>query len=158
MRLQRLCALRRARDGVSTIEFAFVSAILCALTLGVLDFGMGFYKYMQVQSAAQAGAQYAMLNPGATNTNISSAVTNATTLSGLAVASGYPQNSCGCPTGSTSSPTGMTWGVTCGSACGVGGTAQQYILVRAQASYSTIMTWPGLSNPMTLAATGYTMN
>jgi len=40
----------------------------------------------------------------------------------------------------------------------VGGTAQQYILVRAQASYSTIMTWPGLSNPMTLAATGYTMN
>ena len=72
MRLQRLCALRRARDGVSTIEFAFVSAILCALTLGVLDFGMGFYKYMQVQSAAQAGAQYAMLNPGATNTNISS--------------------------------------------------------------------------------------
>ena len=75
MRLRRPSDLWAARDGVSTIEFAFVSIILCALTLGMVDFGYGFWQYMQVESAAQAGAQYAMLNPGASNTNISSAVT-----------------------------------------------------------------------------------
>lgn len=157
MRL-RVSALWRAPDGVSTIEFAFVSGILCVLTLGMLDFGYGFWQFMQVQSAAQAGAQFAMLNPGASNANIGSAVTGATTLSGIALASGYPQTSCGCPNGSTSTPTGMTFGVTCGSACGVGGTAQQYLLVRAQKSYNMIVTWPGLTNPMTLAATSYTLD
>ena len=158
MRLQRFFELRRARDGVSTVEFAFVSAILCILTLGVVDFGFGFWQSMQVQNAAQAGAQYAMINPGSSNTSISSAVTSATGLTGITVATGYPQTSCGCPTGSTTSPTGMTWGVTCGSVCGVGGTAQTYKLIRAQKSYSTFMTWPGLSNPMTLTATAYTMD
>src|SRR3954452_1153882 len=105
---------------------------------------------MQVQSAVQAGAQYAMLNPGTSNSNISSAVTSATGLSGISVSSGYPQSSCGCPIGSSTAPTGMTFGAPCGSTCSAGGTAQRYILVRAQVSYHTFMTWPGLNNPMTL--------
>jgi Flp pilus assembly protein TadG len=157
MQRRRITGLWAARDGLSTIEFAFVSGILCILVLGVVDFGLGFWEYMQVQSAVQAGAQYSMLNPGASNSSINSAVTGATGLSGISVTSGYPQKSCGCPTGSSSAPTGMTFGLTCGSTCSVGGTAQQYILIKAQVSYRTFMTWPGLNNPMTLASTGYTL-
>src|SRR3954468_24817304 len=98
---------------------------------------------MQVQSAAQSGAQYAMLNQGASNTNISAAVTGATNISGISLSSGYPQTSCGCPTGSSTTPTGMTFGVTCGSTCSFGGTAQQYVIVKAQVNYTMFMTWPG---------------
>ena len=159
MRLKRrsIGQLRSARDGVSTVEFAFVSAILVLLVLGVVDFGIGFWEYMQVQSAAQAGADYAMLNQGASNSSISGAVTAASSLSGISVSTGYPQTKCGCPTGSSTAPTGMDFTKTCGATCSFGGTAQQYILVKAQVNYSTFMTWPGLSNPVTLSSTGYAL-
>jgi Flp pilus assembly protein TadG len=146
-----------SRDGISTVEFALCSGILLTLCVGMIDFGIGLWQWMQVQSAAQAGAQYAMLNPGAPNSSISSAVTGATTLSGIAVTSGYPQTTCGCPTGSASAPTGLTTGVSCGSTCSAGGTAQQYILVKAQVGYSMIVSWPGVSNPLTLTATSYAL-
>lgn len=158
MRRKRPSAgLWTSRDGVSTVEFALCSGILLTLCVGTIDFGIGLWQQMQVASAAQAGAQYAMLHPGATNSSISSAVTGATSLSGISVSSGYPQTTCGCPTGTSATPTGMTMGVTCGSTCSAGGTAQQYIVVQAQANYSMIMSWPGLSNPLTLTASSYAL-
>jgi Flp pilus assembly protein TadG len=142
----RLRELWASREGASIVEFAFVVGLLCTLALGVLDFGRGYWKYTQVQTAAQAGAQYAMVN-GFNSTSIGSAVTAATSVSSLA-ATPAPTQTCGCP--NTSS--GIT-AATCGASCTGGGTADKYITVGAQASYSTVFTWPGVSNPMTLSST-----
>src|SRR5215510_13370220 len=68
--------------GAVAVEFGLVATILVALTVCTADLGLGFYRYMQVQNAAQAGAQYAILR-GYSSTAISSAVTNATTFSGI---------------------------------------------------------------------------
>ena len=145
-------------DGTATIEFAFAVTFLSFLAVGVLDFGMGFWQYMQVQNAVDAGANYAIVN-GYDTTGISSAVTGATGLSGLTMTTGYPQRTCGCPTGSGSTITGFNFvSITCGSTCAAGGTAQRYILIAAQSNYSTIFTWPGLANPVTLTASSYVLN
>ncbi|HEX3537434.1 MAG TPA: TadE/TadG family type IV pilus assembly protein [Stellaceae bacterium] len=135
-----------ACEGVSIVEFALVVGLLCTLVLGVLDFGRGYWQFNQVRTAAQAGAQYAMIN-GFNSTSITSAVTGATSVSSL-TATPAPAQTCGCP--NTSS--GIT-AATCGAACTGGGTADTYITIGAQASYRTIFTWPGISNPMTLSST-----
>lgn len=139
-------ALAAARNGTGTIEFAFVVGALATLALGAADFGIGYWDYMQVQNAAHAGARYAMVN-GFSSTGIANAVTGATGLSGVS-ASPAPSQACGCPNASS----GIT-SATCGSSCSGGGTAQNYITVNAQVTYTTLVGWPGLSNPVTLTAT-----
>lgn len=141
-----------AQDGNGSIEFAFVALFLSTLALGVLDFGLGFWQAMQVQNAARAGAQYAIEHSDATASAIQAAVTGATSLSGLQ-ATPAPTHSCFCPDAAS----GIA-GATCGSSCSGGGTAQTYWAVSAQASYSTIFTWPGIPNPMTLTGTAYAQN
>lgn len=137
--------LWRNEDGVSAIEFAVVGGALSLLLLGVLDFGMAYWKKEQVGDAARAGANYAERN-GYNSTNIQSAITNATTLSGIQ-ASPAPSQFCGCPNASTGVST-----VSCTATCTDGTTAGTYVTVSAQATYTTIFAWPGVTSPMTLAS------
>jgi Flp pilus assembly protein TadG len=155
--------LSRAEDGIATIEFAAVAGALCILALGVLDFGLGFWEQMEVSHAAGAGADYVMANGYSSSTgsaNIQTAGTNATNLSGMTVNS---NSTCGCPT-STGVKTGTGLGTypTCGRDCtgvsGGSGTSLPYVTVTASVTYSTIFTWPGLSNPVTLSATAIAPN
>ena len=136
-------AFWRARDGLSTIEFAFVAGILAMLLLGTTDFGIGFWQQMQVGNAARAGAEYAA-KYGYDSTNIQTAVTNATNLAGVQ-ASSFP--SCGCPDAST----GITT-QTCGSACPNGDVTGKFVTVNAQISYTTLFAWPGVPQPLTLSS------
>jgi Flp pilus assembly protein TadG len=48
--------------GVAGVEFAFFATILTLLAVSALEFGMGFYRKMQVYDAAQAGAAYVIKN------------------------------------------------------------------------------------------------
>jgi Flp pilus assembly protein TadG len=137
--------LWRSEDGVSAIEFAVVGGVLSLLLLGVLDFGIGYWDKVQVGDAARAGADYAERN-GYDSTKIQSAVTNATTLSGLQ-ANPAPSKFCGCPNAAS----GVT-SVSCSATCSDGTAAGTFVTVFAQKSYSTIFAWPGLSNPTTLAS------
>lgn len=137
--------LWRSEDGVSAVEFAVVGGALALLLLGVLDFGLAYWEKVQVGDAARAGADYAERN-GYNSTNIQSAITNATTLSGIQ-ASPAPSQFCGCP----NSTSGVTSGL-CTATCSDGTTAGTYVTVSAQKSYTTIFSWPGLTSPMTLAA------
>src|SRR5262245_48597219 len=82
-------------QGASAVEFAILAPILVFLLVCTLDLGLGFHSKMQVQNAAQAGAQYAIVN-GFNATAISSAVTATTTLAGI-TASPAPSQFCGCP-------------------------------------------------------------
>lgn len=138
--------LWRSQDGVSAVEFAMIGGSLALLLLGVLDFGIGYWEKTQLQDAAQAGAEFATRS-GYDSTSIQSAVTNATSLSGVQ-ATPAPSQFCGCPNIST----GVS-AATCASTCPSDGTiAGTYVTVNAQVSYRTLFAWPGFSNPMTLAS------
>jgi Flp pilus assembly protein TadG len=129
--------------GVSTIEFAFVVTFLCLLAVGIVDFGMGFWEQMQVGNAARAGAEYAAVN----GWNQSAIQTAATSATGLGSISATASESCGCPNAST----GIT-SATCGSSCTGGGTAGTYVTVNASATYSTIITYPGIPSSFNLTS------
>jgi len=137
--------------GVSTIEFVFVASMLAILAVGSLDFGMGLWQAMEVGNAARAGAEYASVNASSlmsswSTSGISSAVTHATGLSSVQ-ASPAPSKSCAC----ANTASGLV-AATCGSTCSGGNPAGTYVTVNAQASYSTVLSYPVLSNPMTLTA------
>jgi Flp pilus assembly protein TadG len=137
--------LLAATEGVGTIEFAVVASMLATLAIGMLDFGVGLWQQMEVGNAARAGAEYAALY-GWNSSAIQTAITSATGLDSI-TASPSPTQSCGCPD--------VTTGVTaasCGSTCSSGLTAGTYVTVSAQASYSTILPYPGISSPLTLTA------
>jgi Flp pilus assembly protein TadG len=136
--------LLRETKGVAALEFALIGPFLCLFILGVVDLGFGFQAQMAVTQAAQAGSYAALLNGFNTDT-ISSAVANSTGMSGI-TASPTPTQSCGCPSGTAVTTTA------CGSTCSSGQAPGTYIMVTAQYQYTTMLTYPGLSSPMTLAA------
>ena len=136
----------RNTRGAAAIEFAVMGPAIVILLIAVTDFGLGFYRRMQAQTAAQRGAIYATIN-GYNATDIASAITSSR---GSIAASPAPTSYCGCPTS-----TGVTTAV-CGATCTVGGSttpAGKYVSSSAQTSYSTIFRYPGLTSPMTFSAT-----
>lgn len=121
----------RARSGVAAIEFAFVSVLLVTMLLVVTDFGLAANRKMQVQSAAQAGAQYAMAR-GYKPVSIVSAVKNSTSYAGID-ANPAPVQFCGCPLG-----TGVEVAA-CGAPCAGGSMAGTYVTVSATGNYQPIL-------------------
>lgn len=117
-------------SGVAAIEFAIVVPFLLFGLVGVVDLGIGIYRNMDVQNAAQAGAQYAAMNASQSfnPSKVSAAVTNATPYASIA-ASPAPVQFYGCAT-----TTGIT-SVSSGSTCSNGTTAGTYVTVSASATY-----------------------
>ena len=72
--LQRVGEFLQVRDGMAAIEFGILAPLLAGILVPVTDLGMCFYQKMQVQAAAQAGAQYAAAH-GWNSTAIQNAVT-----------------------------------------------------------------------------------
>ena len=139
----RRAALFGARDGSAAVEFSIAAPVLAIMFVPMIDIGMAVYQQMQVQDAAQAGAQYAMAH-GWNSSSIQSAVTSATTLSVSATPA--PSKSCGCPDGSSVSA------ATCGSTCSDGRTAGSYVTVSAQATYTPLLPYPTMGTSVTLSA------
>jgi Flp pilus assembly protein TadG len=93
-------AIRRflvGADGVSgaaMVEFTIFAPMLLSISIYTMDFGLLTFSKMEVQNAAQAGIQYAIVNNGYDSTAISSAVTNATKFTAVTPTS---SQFCGCP-------------------------------------------------------------
>jgi Flp pilus assembly pilin Flp len=121
----------QATSGVAAIEFAFVAIILVSMLLVATDFGLAANRKMQVQSAAQAGAQYAMLN-GYKPVSIESAVKNATSYAGIQ-ANPAPIEYCGCPLSSSIEV------AACGTPCADGSSAGTYVAVSATGTYQALL-------------------
>lgn len=103
---------RRDQAGATLVELALVVPILVTVSLTIVDLGMGFYYKTQLQTAAEAGAQYALnnrLSYGAnwSTTNINNAVINATALT-IASADISTTLSCRCVDQGTSVLTSST--------------------------------------------------
>jgi Flp pilus assembly protein TadG len=146
VRVRERGQFRSNESGVAAVEFGFVAAMLCFLLVGLIDFGMGYWKKIQVGNAARAGAEYAMTH-GWNQTAITTAVTSATGLSSIS-ATPAPTQACGCPSASS----GIV-AASCGASCAGGGTAGTYITVNASATYSTLLSYPGIASSFALAAT-----
>jgi Flp pilus assembly protein TadG len=149
--------LRSAPRGGAIVEFALVMPFLVGLAVGLFDLGFGLWQSMQVQAAAEAGAQYASLNALTWNaTAIATAVTSATGASGVS-ATPAPSQVCGCTNSNILTPVGSPTGGSCSSfTCTPSGTAGLYASVSAQASYSPLVPWPWMSRtPTTLTGQAY---
>lgn len=82
-------AFRRSRHrrlGASVLEMALTLTILLNLTFGTVEFGHFFFLKNTVQGAAREGAR-AAIPPGATNSDVTSAVNASLTAAGLNTAS-----------------------------------------------------------------------
>jgi Flp pilus assembly protein TadG len=120
-------------SGAVAVEFGFIVPVLALMVVSVIDIGLGVYRKMQVEDAAQAGLQYAIAHGFDVNA-ISDAVTSATNSSAI-TASPSPVTFCGCATGS-----GINT-VSCGTTCPAGALAATYTTVSAQATYSTMLNY-----------------
>lgn len=142
--------LWRNCEGTSAIELALILPVIAAMIVPLTDLGMGAYAKMQVQNAAQAGAEYAAKNAssGFNATNISTAVTNATGMGGIS-ANPAPSESCACVSGTTITDTTAP---PCSTGC-ASGSEGIFVTVNAQATYTTLFPYPGIASPLTLNAT-----
>jgi len=137
-------ALFRHERGNAAVEFGMVTPIVAAIFVPSIDVGMGVYQQMQVQDAAQAGAQYAMAH-GWNITAIQNAVTGATTLATVS-ALPAPTLVCGCPGGSS------VVSAACGGTCPNGQPVGTYVTVNAEGTYTTLIPYPVLGTSVTLSA------
>jgi Flp pilus assembly protein TadG len=131
-------------DGVAAVEFAIVLPMLVLLAVCTMDIGGGFYRRMQVVSAAQAGTTYASIY-GFNATSIAAAVSSAT--KGAVATTPAPRQFCGCP-----SISGVTE-VACPSNCPTGVVAGTYVTSSAQAQYTPIFSYPSFPRVMTFQST-----
>src|SRR6185437_15710460 len=92
----------RCRRGIAAVEFVLLAPILVGVLVGVADLGNGIYRWMEVSSAAEAGAQFAV-RQGYNAAAIMSAVSSATSLPAVTTTS---SQFCGCPSGTDLAVTG----------------------------------------------------
>ncbi|WP_245315787.1 TadE/TadG family type IV pilus assembly protein [Bradyrhizobium neotropicale] len=121
------------RRGVAAVEFGIMIPLLSLMVVSVTDIGLAIYRKMQVENAAQAGAQYAIAR-GFDASGISNAVTSATNSTAITASPG-PVQFCGCPTNAGVSA------VSCGAVCTGGAQAGTYATVSAQATYYTLINY-----------------
>jgi Flp pilus assembly protein TadG len=134
----------KAVAGLAAIEFAIIAPVLVLALICTADLGLGIYHKMQVENAAQAGAEYAVVH-GFTASAITAAVTQATSFSGIS-ASPAPIQFCGC-----ASTAGVT-SANCSSTCTGGVAAGTYVTVSAQGTYTTILHYPTMPTSFTFAS------
>lgn len=138
--------------GVAAIEFAAVGTILVILMILTIDLGMGFYRRMQVQNAAQAGAQFAMrcafkkectFNPTDTEKAVvsSTGAKPSSSFSGI-IASPAPKHLCGCPSGTDIEDLGAS--PPCTLVCPDGSASGTYVSISAAGTYYTLVPYPSL--------------
>jgi len=130
--------------GTALIEFTLFAPLLVLMSIYTTDFGIYFYRQMQVQNAAQAGVDWAIANHIFNAADINAAVTNATNYGAISVSAGYPIEQCGCPTTTGVTFTTYTFGAPCSVCPGglVGGgnsVGGLYVTVQTQATWNSFI-------------------
>jgi len=131
--------LLRCTRGTAAIEFAIIGGVFSAMLVVSRDIGLAYYANMQVQTAAQVGAQYAVNHGGSAfdASAISNAVLSATSTTGIS-ASPAPTEFCACPSGTT-----LT-NAACGTVCADGTGAGTYATVSASRTHTVVVPYPWL--------------
>jgi hypothetical protein len=149
---RRAGSLVRAERGTSAVEFALAAPLLLGLLTPMADLGFAYSQQIQVQQAAQAGAQYASLHPWNSNspTDVANAVTSATGLTLLPadpLTNPAPYQECRCLDGSVIEL------ASCNTVrCADGEYGGYYVIVHAQTAYSPILPYSLLGGAQKLTA------
>jgi len=150
--VRRFVALANDASGAAMVEFTLFGPLLVAMAIYTMDYGLITFNRMEVQNAAQAGAQYAVVNNTYDSTAISTAVTGATKFMGGVTATS--SQFCGCP-----STTVVTY---CSASCDTCNTATcsasvqgHYVTVTATptTTYTPFIRYGLSSNSYTVSAT-----
>ena len=112
-------SVAKSRCGAAAVEFALLVPIIAAVLAGVANYGMALFQKMELESAARAGAQMAMLGRSSTTT-IQNAVINSTNLT-LTTSDITLTESCWCADVDASA--------TCGVTCADGDPTQYFMSV-----------------------------
>jgi len=151
-------AVRRVmfgEEGTALIEASIIAPILVGMSIYAADFGLLFYTNMQVQNAAQAGAQWAIANRIFNSANVQTAATNATPLTGVTIT---PSEFCGCSVSSSGSAgvTSLAAG-SCTSApnstCNGSGVEGNYVRVTATKTYNSFVPFGLIARTYNVSAT-----
>lgn len=140
--LRKIRAFLTGRDsGAALVEFAVLGSLLLGLALYAMDFGLFAFNKMEVQNAAQAGAQYAIANATYSSSSMSSAMASATRFTAITPSS---TQFCGCPATS-----GVTFCAASCDLCNTGTCATtvqgHYVTATATANYTPLVKFGQLS-------------
>ena len=155
----RIGALARDRRGMSAVEFGLAAPVFLAMLTPVIDLGLAFSQQIRVNQAVESGAQYATANPynGTTwATNVSSAMTNATTLS---VSPVVGAETCGCPNPTSTQIVTGSYGTppSCGAQAGASDCPDSskpgyYVTLSASLTYTSVMPYSILGSSTVLSS------
>ena len=143
-----LARIAHADRGLAAVEFGLIAPVLIMLVLGLFDFGLAYRQQLNVNAAAEAGASYAVTN-GFNATQISSAVTSS--VAGIQ-SSPAPTEFCGCPNATSGITQSSSPTPPCVVHCPDGSSPGVYVSVTALLSYTTVVPWPGITNPLQLTS------
>jgi Flp pilus assembly protein TadG len=137
--------------GTALVEVAIIAPVIIIMIICLSDVGLFAFRQMEVQHAAQAGAQYASKH-AYNSSSISSAVQHDATFTISAAPA--PSQFCACPTA-----TGLTNAGTppCTSTCTGGGVAGTYVTVSAQATYNAVVVTSFLGSSSPFSASSHTL-
>jgi Flp pilus assembly protein TadG len=136
----------RRSDGSVALELALIAPMLIFLFIGIYDMGFLLFQEMQVVTAADAGATYAVAKGTGSYdaTKIASAV-GATAYPTQSAITGGAAWACACPNGSAGITGVAGTPPNCGSTncTGTSYPPGVYVLVTAHATPTPIFNWPG---------------
>jgi Flp pilus assembly protein TadG len=150
--------------GFAVLEFALLTPVVLVILAGTADLGTVLYARVQVDSAVNAAANYALVNASSVSSSGASSMAssmasyvnaslpgtdggaaisvnngaNQTAGTGASVSGGSTASaadSCYCPSGSGAT---VTWGsaTTCGSSCPNGGFAGKFVVINAHQPFT----------------------
>ena len=127
--------------GSALVEFSIGTSAMFLLLFGAMDFGRAMHSASVVASSARSGAQYgvqSLPNSGNTDGIRTAAQNDAYGNTNLVVT---PRRFCTCQIGGAE--------MSCSANCGAT-VPQIYVEVQTTLPFQTVLTYPGLPNPMTM--------
>lgn len=139
----------RDESGQSLIETAFTASLLALLLAAAVDFGLAFYKNIEVKGAARAGASYGATDPGDTIGMQNAAKAAAGDITSDSKFSATASWGCECYSGSTPTIPGPD---SC-TAPSCGENVVDYVSVTVSDQYTPLFPWPGISSTLSMSST-----
>lgn len=150
---QGLRILLKAKHGAAMVELALLLPVLLLLVVGAADFGRAYFVYIEVVSAAHAGAEYGSLHPTDTSGMSTAATQSAPNVTNLTVPTTV--YGCECSDGSSYKASCSTV-PTCTASAGPPAVASNVVYrvqVKTQAVYTPLMPWTGIPATFTFSNT-----
>jgi Flp pilus assembly protein TadG len=158
-----------ANSGTAAIEFALVALILVPVLLNLVDFSFLIWGQMEVENAAEIGAQaaYNTCSPGplpattncpTLNTVVTAAIHATSLANSVSLASGYPSETYYCTSGTSLQSVGSYSSppspFDCSAAGNAAATPGDYLTVKVTYSYTPLFSGLSLASAQTLTASG----